>query len=45
MFLLLSPLKINCIHHFHAQLPFGGYKHPDIGREMGDRDTVGEVEL
>ena len=28
--------KINCISHFSAQVPFGGYKQSGIGREMGE---------
>jgi Aldehyde dehydrogenase family len=36
-FLSFSPnLEINCINHFNAQVPFGGYKQSGIGREMGE---------
>ena len=37
MYIFPSPnLKINCINHFNAQVPFGGYKQSGIGREMGE---------
>ena len=35
-FSLSSHLKINCINHYEAQAPFGGYKQSGIGREMGE---------